>query len=46
MQLFIGFKHNPDGTISSKETTANDRFQAAKKMNLPVEWVQLQTRKH
>ena len=46
MQLFVAYIENTDGTTSAKETVANDRFEAARKLRVPVKYVQLSTRKN
>ena len=46
MQLFVAYIENTDGTTSAKETVANDRFVAARKLKVSVKYVQLSTRKN
>ena len=46
MQLFVAYIEKCDGTVSAKETVANNRFDAARKLNVPVKHVQLSTRKN
>lgn len=46
MQLFVAYVEKENGTVSAKETVAKDRFDAAKRLNVPVKYVQLSTRKN
>ena len=43
---FVAYIENTDGTTSAKETVANDRFEAARKLKVSVKYVQLSTRKN
>lgn len=44
MQLFVAYVEK-NGVVRAKETVANDRFDAARKLNVSVKYVQLSTRK-
>lgn len=46
MQLFVAYVEKENGVVSAKETVAKDRFEAARKLNVPVKYVQLSTRKN
>ena len=46
MQLFVAYIEQIDGTVKAMETVANNRFEAARKLNVNVKHVQLSTRKN